>query len=94
MKWHFDMPPVDGTLILAKIRTHYYNEVESPPFFCVVYAKARETFDKRKEILFTEYAKRNAECWHPNEIIGWISFDELELEYEKQKEVDVTDTPF
>ena len=81
MKWHFDMPPVDGTPILAKIKTHYCDEVESPPFFYVVYAK----ISKKEKIVFTEYGGRRAACWHPSEIVAWVSLNELEHEYEKAR---------
>lgn len=81
MKWHFDMPPVDGTPILAKIRTHYRDEVESPPFFYVVYAK----INKKEKIVFTEYAGRRTACWHLNEIVAWVSLNELELECENAR---------
>lgn len=94
MKWHFDMPPVDGTPILAKIRTHYRDEVESPPFFYVVYAEARETVSKKEMIVFVEYAVWRTACWLPNEIVAWVSLDELEFDYEKAREADIMDTPF
>ena len=85
MKWHFDMPPVDGTPILAKIKTHYCDEVESPPFFYVVYAEAYKTISKKEKIVFTEYAGHRINCWHPNEIVAWVSLDELERECEKAR---------
>ncbi len=94
MKWHFDRPPIDGTPVLAKIRTHYCDEVESPPFFYVVYAEARETLSKKEKIVFTEYAGRRTACWHPNEIVAWVSLDELEFEYEKAREANIMNTPF
>lgn len=94
MKWHFNTPPVDGTPILAKIRTHYYDEVESPPFFYVVFAEVLGKATGREKIVFTEYAGCRTTCWHPDEIEAWIPFDELEFEYEKAREANIIDTPF
>ena len=89
MKWHFDMPPVDGTPILAKIRTHYYDEVESPPFFYVVYAKTCKTIDGREKLVFIEHSGHRTACWQPDEIVAWTSLDELEFGYEKAREANI-----